>query len=371
MATVLAMPDVGTTQVEDMVTDVFDMVAVSSFVASSLRTDPVLRILLCLYVLLVVVVGVPLVLLPVLVCLKADGVLTASWTATLTPLWITDVVLLLLVLVITDSSPSSPTTDDTTSDDATVVLDASIEVKANSSHGTDDEAAAPSDEDDNASDKKATELVISTEMGASPSDDTAVDASNDDDASDADTASKPFLSRGTLYSTMGLVVFHILVALRLDDVIRWPWTVLLASLLAADMCSDWFAVSIAFTLQYALVLLRLDGLLGFGWGYVFIPTWLLLGLVLAGLGFLMFLLLDDNDTSSSNLLACGGLTLLIVCVGAPVALLALLTRQLDADPGYSALVIGLPYFGAMALLIAVGAVIVLFYVEDDAEVEAV
>ncbi|EQC38278.1 hypothetical protein SDRG_04702 [Saprolegnia diclina VS20] len=121
------------------------------------------------------------------------------------------------------------------------------------------------------------------------------------------------------------------------------------------MCSDWFAVSIAFTLQYALVLLRLDGLLGFGWGYVFIPTWLLLGLVLAGLGFLMFLLLDDNDTSSSNLLACGGL-----------ALLCLRRRA-----RYSTLVIGLPYFGAMALLIAVGAVIVLFYVEDDAEAEAV
>ncbi|KDO17915.1 hypothetical protein SPRG_16686, partial [Saprolegnia parasitica CBS 223.65] len=189
MATSVALPAIGTDHVDDLVTNLLDMVVVSTFVASSLRTDPVQRILLCLYVVCVVVVGIPLVLLPVLVCLKADGVLTASWTATLTPLWITDVVLLILVDVITDPSPpASPTTPlhATTSDDATVALDATTEVS--SSRETDEEAAAPSN--DAVSSKNATAPDVSTEVVASTSDDVAVDASNDN----SDTTVKPFLS---------------------------------------------------------------------------------------------------------------------------------------------------------------------------------
>ncbi|KDO24129.1 hypothetical protein SPRG_10917 [Saprolegnia parasitica CBS 223.65] len=190
MATAVALPAIGTDQVDDLVTSFFDMVVISTFVASSLRTDPVQRILLCLYVLCVVVVGIPLVLLPVLVCLKADGVFTASWAATLTPLWITDFVLLILVDVITDPSPpESPTTPlhATTSDDATVVLDATTEVS--SSREADEEAAAPTD--DAASSKNATAPDVSTEVVASASGDVAVGASNDN----SDAAAKPFLSK--------------------------------------------------------------------------------------------------------------------------------------------------------------------------------
>ncbi|KDO24114.1 hypothetical protein SPRG_10902 [Saprolegnia parasitica CBS 223.65] len=227
--------------------------ATPRFVFESLRTDPMLRLLLCGYVTCVVILLVPLVLIPLCICLKVDGLILAPWRIALAPLWVLELLCIMIAvagLFIEDSDAQAA--------DASAVIeeaDASLEEGANKSpptYGATDEAvdAAP----------KALDDVADAPLPAN-------------------TSPKMMLSTRDFAGGVGTCVAHFLVALRMDHVFECAWIWLFLAFIVSDAVGGPDIGSTGLLIQYCVIFLKLDNTISWSWAVILIPTWILLGVV--------------------------------------------------------------------------------------------
>ncbi|OQR82511.1 hypothetical protein ACHHYP_15924 [Achlya hypogyna] len=299
-----------------------------------MRSDAAFKFFLCAYVFFVVILAVPFVLVPLLICLKVDGLLVSSWAAALTPLWVSDAFFLLLVYVLTlikdeDANKPAPENDksrESAADQVTTANDGAIV-----NYGTTD-ASATTD--------------TSVALAVTP---------------------VTYLTKRQFYGGILEVIFHIGVALRLDGVLRCPWTLTLVPFALADVVNGLNPASIGNTLQYLLIFLKLDGVLHGSWATMLLPLWIILvPAVLFMVGAIAYVVNEERDLKAVVLGIVG-----LVGVATVAATPILLAQRLDGTRSYSALEACLPYFGACVASIAAGAGLVVMVgvptaLEEDA-----
>ncbi|KAF0698808.1 Aste57867_10597 [Aphanomyces stellatus] len=233
----------------------------------------------------VVVVGAPIVLFPVFLCLKIDGTISWTWTEALIPLWVINVVMYIYLPSLvymyqvhpSSSSPSAPRSLRIAIPDDDIPPQTPLETLAESSASFHAMEAPPPistivRQDDNTTDQD--EHAPSMPPPPAPT----------------VTAAERALFRHVRSLLMGmcLVLTQLLVTLRLDGaIVHWRYVFVLAPLAIFYLLDSdksyfvaWNKDCVVHVVQVLLVALKLDKSVAWPWAIVFFPTWLSLGLVL-------------------------------------------------------------------------------------------
>ncbi|KAF0701316.1 Aste57867_8166 [Aphanomyces stellatus] len=269
----------------------------------------------CLVVIFVVVLVAmsPFVLIPLRICLKADGTTNESWAQTFNLLWIVDGFVAVWALTTCCAYHKDSTTATTT-----------------------DKAVATTTE---GPDKATLE-------DAQDIDEAAVIASIADTDDTDDQAPPPACMQfATKLMVLLTLVSHILISLRLDGVLDWPWTyVLLPWMLGSTYGS---VTNTPLMLQLLLVALKLDAAIAWSWALVFVPMYAVAAVTLV--------------VASTSMTIAGGVwlgvatTLVVLLLFAPFGILV---ARLVGRTAFSTIYVVVPWF----VLVGVGILVAFSYV---------
>ncbi|EQC28418.1 hypothetical protein SDRG_13746 [Saprolegnia diclina VS20] len=312
------------------------MPAIPRFIFESLRTDPMLRLLLCGYVICVVLILAPLVLVPLCICLKVDGLIAAPWRIALTPLWGFEALCIagaFAGLFVEDSDAQAADVSAVIEETDAIYLEEGAN-KSPKTYGTTDAT-----------------------VDAAPK-------ALDDDVADApqptSTRPKMMLSTREFVGGTCTCIVHFLVALRMDGVFECAWIWLFLAFVASDVIGGPEIGGTGLLVQYLLIFLKLDNTLTWSWAVILIPTWFAIGVVVLLLPCFVYIAAKEFDVVSPPAIAAFSLAGL-VAAGAIVASLVLITLKLQGADTYSAFETCLPYFASLILLIAIGALAIFMF----------
>ncbi|ETV98901.1 hypothetical protein, variant 1 [Aphanomyces invadans] len=243
------------------------------------------------FTLLVVLLGTPLLLFPVLVCLKVDGTIAASWCMCFTPLWIVHAIdnIYCPWLAHVKKSAMSNTMPAPPSSHQSSDVPASPQPQSPSS-------PMPTTPADSSDDMHASTTAYSIQATAGnfsrasslASPQSRVVAAEHTTVPQPDSTSPP--AKGNRFNgrdivmTVCVVAAEVMVALRLDGFLASvPWVVVFGCPLVVyygmqwndTSFTWWFRDCLFHVAQVIFVALKADGFLtGWSWATVFLPTWL-------------------------------------------------------------------------------------------------
>ncbi|OQR97627.1 hypothetical protein ACHHYP_10174 [Achlya hypogyna] len=149
----------------------------------------------------------------------------------------------------------------------------------------------------------------------------------------AESCSNQLEAQRTLVAHLCFITTHVFVALRLDGIVDWEWSVTFVPVFVSLL----FGASPVQVLQVLFLGLKLDAVVAWSWVVVFLPTWI--PIVVVGVLMPISLLCSDNPVrvNVALLLGCWGAAALLA--GPP--LLLVLRLQFYAFP---ATYVCLPWF---------------------------